>query len=129
MAITCRPCTGFALACCCEVLGPDACCFLGGTERTVTRLNATQRSSASTSIAATHSLIVQRLYHAGVIARNGFSNGERVFSGFNQRLRFTFTDFNRTLLKKPGQTVQLTGTLRRGGKLLSYCFVSYLKVC
>jgi len=64
-----------------------------------------------------------------VIARNGFSNGERVFSGFNQRLRFTFTDSHRTLLKKFGQTVQLTGTLRRGGNLLSYCFVSYLKVC
>jgi hypothetical protein len=65
----------------------------------------------------------------GVIPRSGFSNGELVFSGFNRRLRFRFVDSNRTLLRKWGQTVQLTGTLRRGGTLLNYCFVAYLKVC
>lgn len=30
---------------------------------------------------------------------------------------------------KKGKTVRLQGVLRRGGKLLPYCFVSYLRVC
>ncbi len=66
-----------------------------------------------------------RFVTAGVIPRAGFSNGALVYSGFTMRLRFTFVDVNRTLLAKAGQTVQLTGTLRRGGgnDLLDFCFV------
>lgn len=59
----------------------------------------------------------------GTIPREGNGNGSQVFQGFNNRLRFRFVDTNRVLLKKWGQTVQLTGTIRRPGPLLDYCFV------
>lgn len=59
----------------------------------------------------------------GTIPREGNGNGSQVFQGFNHRLRFRFVDIDRLLLKKWGQTVQLTGTIRRPGPLLDYCFV------
>lgn len=59
----------------------------------------------------------------GTIPREGNGNGSQVFQGFNHRLRFRFVDTDRLLLKKWGQTVQLTGTIRRPGPLLDYCFV------
>ncbi len=46
-----------------------------------------------------------------------------VQSGGALRRQFAFRDSDRLLLRKFGKIVQLTGTLRRQGALLDYCFV------